>query len=418
MSITICTGRSVEGYDPNSSSNSTEAVAAHIAACHETTFTGAVLGLRERNGYDDSDFYALVWDEEQQRTREIQYATTRGWTYHNGASIDATHDVIAKAVAHETEIRFADAQQRHAETVRKGYTARATVEGGATVEGVIAWIGTAREYSKWAARYADPVKRYGIRVEGRKGLVFVNADAKGFAFDAEPVSAEDMIEWRASCEHSARAHFAQAQAIADKRDPQPEPSSIVDSSDADAEGWMLYAVGEAFAEHSMGVAQHVVDESAEYTVTGVRASGDVMEARERTAFQVLHTVARYAEADGARILHDGHGAVRIERADGAYMVLRPVRPAAEEPGTPEEAVSAPQTAVESVERPEEPQAGYRDAAGCVWRFAGYNGQFPTYVETHVTHDVPVHERVPVDELADVLGPLVPLAPGEVVPLGG
>src|SRR5262249_21704974 len=72
------------------------------AECHsmpplymKTTHVGLVLSLRERNGYDDSDFYALVWNAAEGKPEEILYATTRGWTYPNGASIDATPEVRA-----------------------------------------------------------------------------------------------------------------------------------------------------------------------------------------------------------------------------------------------------------------------------------------------------------------------------------
>lgn len=69
------------------------------AACLDVTYEGAVLDMTERNGYDDSDFYAVVWDEAEGRVKSIQYATTRGWTYCNGASIDATPEVQEKAAA-------------------------------------------------------------------------------------------------------------------------------------------------------------------------------------------------------------------------------------------------------------------------------------------------------------------------------
>lgn len=66
-----------------------------------TSHAGCVLDKWERNGYDDSDFFALVWNEETQATEVIEYATTRGWTYANGATIDATPEVIAKANAYK-----------------------------------------------------------------------------------------------------------------------------------------------------------------------------------------------------------------------------------------------------------------------------------------------------------------------------
>ena len=63
------------------------------------SYRGCVLETRERNYYDDSDFYAVVWDEEKGCVREVDYATTRAWTYRNFARVDATDDVRAKAKA-------------------------------------------------------------------------------------------------------------------------------------------------------------------------------------------------------------------------------------------------------------------------------------------------------------------------------
>jgi hypothetical protein len=61
------------------------------------SWTGCVIYTGEHNWHDDSDFYALVWDEQSQSVREIEYASTRGWTYHNGAKVDADADTMAKA---------------------------------------------------------------------------------------------------------------------------------------------------------------------------------------------------------------------------------------------------------------------------------------------------------------------------------
>lgn len=68
-------------------------------ACIDTSYEGCVLDMTERNGYDDSDFYAVVWDEAEGCVKSIMYATTRGPTYSNGANIDATDEVKAKAAA-------------------------------------------------------------------------------------------------------------------------------------------------------------------------------------------------------------------------------------------------------------------------------------------------------------------------------
>ena len=45
------------------------------------THNGFCLENRERNGYDDSDFYMIVWNPEEKAPESIEYASTRGWSY-------------------------------------------------------------------------------------------------------------------------------------------------------------------------------------------------------------------------------------------------------------------------------------------------------------------------------------------------
>lgn len=68
------------------------------------TFVGCCLQERENNGYHDSDFFMLVWDEEQQAARWIEFASTRGWCYPLfGSRVDATPEVRAKYDAWRTQ---------------------------------------------------------------------------------------------------------------------------------------------------------------------------------------------------------------------------------------------------------------------------------------------------------------------------
>lgn len=62
----------------------------------KTLYEGCVLDDRERNFYDDSDFYAVVWDEDERSIKQYQYNTTR---FAGGGScrIDATDEVRRKA---------------------------------------------------------------------------------------------------------------------------------------------------------------------------------------------------------------------------------------------------------------------------------------------------------------------------------
>ena len=54
----------------------------------QKSYEGCVIRTGELNGYDDSDFYALVWDHENGQTKQVTYGTTRFWTYHNYAEVD------------------------------------------------------------------------------------------------------------------------------------------------------------------------------------------------------------------------------------------------------------------------------------------------------------------------------------------
>jgi hypothetical protein len=65
------------------------------------THEGLVLSLGEDNGYNDSDFWAIVWNPQTKSTERVTYASTRGWTYDLSASVDATDEVRAAYAAHE-----------------------------------------------------------------------------------------------------------------------------------------------------------------------------------------------------------------------------------------------------------------------------------------------------------------------------
>jgi len=74
------------------------------------SYVGATLAKYERNGYDDSDFIAIVWDEENQSLSSVEYGTTRFSTYGNYAVVDATDEVHNKVKAHlasrEAKLRY------------------------------------------------------------------------------------------------------------------------------------------------------------------------------------------------------------------------------------------------------------------------------------------------------------------------
>lgn len=131
----------------------------------ETTHVGRVLALRERNGYDDSDFYAIVWDDAKGCPVEVEYASTRGWTYPNGAKVDATPEIVAKWEAWTIEQKRACERARlaaEAAIPRVGRTVR--VVKGRKVE-----IGTTAEVF-WAGRDQFRRGQFGRRDVERVGL--------------------------------------------------------------------------------------------------------------------------------------------------------------------------------------------------------------------------------------------------------
>lgn len=74
----------------------------------DETYVGCVLGTREMNGYDDSDFYAIVWDAALGAMREVQYASTR-FAGGGSAGVDATPAVRAAAALWARGWAIADA---------------------------------------------------------------------------------------------------------------------------------------------------------------------------------------------------------------------------------------------------------------------------------------------------------------------
>jgi hypothetical protein len=130
----------------------------------ETTHVGVVLSTGEHNYHDDSDFYALIWDEDTQSVREVEYASTRGWTYPNGAWVDATDEVKAKADAYYEGIALRNWKldnEKQAKFPTKGKVVK-VVKGRKTPVGTtgdVIWSGEGRRYGY----YGKTPYRVGIK---------------------------------------------------------------------------------------------------------------------------------------------------------------------------------------------------------------------------------------------------------------
>lgn len=110
------------------------------------THHGVVISKYENNGYDDSDYYAIVWNSEQNNFHHIRYATTRAWTYLNDATIDATPEVLKAYQEKLEENRIKLEERENAERAKMpvaGKTIR-VVKGRKIPIGTIAkvfWLG-------------------------------------------------------------------------------------------------------------------------------------------------------------------------------------------------------------------------------------------------------------------------------------
>ncbi|GAA1838828.1 hypothetical protein GCM10009772_15670 [Pseudonocardia alni subsp. carboxydivorans] len=159
----------------------------------QQSHVGAVLETYEHNGYDDSDFIAVVWDGEQISARE--YASTRGWTYHNGAEVDATEQVRATALAWYRQRllpHLIETEQTRATTPRIGCNVRSLTKRGCNVgvTGAVRWIGPDR-YTR------DGGDRIGIAVDGEDKLRFLPARSVA-VLDPAPVDEQKLRDCAAT----------------------------------------------------------------------------------------------------------------------------------------------------------------------------------------------------------------------------
>lgn len=134
----------------------------------EPEYVGCVLDKYEHNGYDDSDWYAICWDDERQKVVEVLYDTTRaaggGW-----AEVDASLETLLKVYRYykKDATDFFDRVENTAQAkiVRKGDAVR-VVRGRKVkqwTEGKVFWIG--RKYNYYSGRQEE---RVGIEVGGER----------------------------------------------------------------------------------------------------------------------------------------------------------------------------------------------------------------------------------------------------------
>lgn len=150
-----------------------------------TTHVGMVIETGELNGYDDSDFYAVVWNPERGEPERVTYATTRGWTYLNSAQVDATPEVRAAYAAwHERAERARRQAERDARArqVEPGKRVRFLGTGrkqgyAAGDEGVVEWTGPNQFRRYYRGGYNRPENNMRAKVRMSNGaVVWVDAN--------------------------------------------------------------------------------------------------------------------------------------------------------------------------------------------------------------------------------------------------
>ena len=150
------------------------AVLAGIYGKCEPEYAGCVLDTYEHNGYHDSDWYAVCWDDKEGKIVTVEYDSTRagggGW-----AKIDATTDVLRKAYRfyYRACRSIFDRQFNpdQAKTVKVGDTL-VVVRGVKIPKGSIGtcfWTG--QRYNYYSRRNED---RVGLEIDGER--VFLPAE--------------------------------------------------------------------------------------------------------------------------------------------------------------------------------------------------------------------------------------------------
>ena len=137
-------------------------------------YEGCVLDWYEHNGYDDSDWYAICWNEEKQEIEKVLFNTTR-CACSGRAEIDATPEVVRKVYRYWKNIgrkRFDSyTNPEQAKKPRVGDTVRVIAgrKFKKGTEGKVFWIGTRyNPYSRCSEN------RIGIEVDGNRQ--FINED--------------------------------------------------------------------------------------------------------------------------------------------------------------------------------------------------------------------------------------------------
>lgn len=130
------------------------------------SYVGCVIDTYERNGYNDSDFYATVVDVESGTVKDIEYDSTR----HGGtgcAFIDITLENYTKYLhiaKHSYYKEYIEREVKEAKTIVKGKTVK-VVRGRKVPIGTVGTIFWSKEDKYGVGYQSKEVVRIGIKDE-------------------------------------------------------------------------------------------------------------------------------------------------------------------------------------------------------------------------------------------------------------
>ena len=158
----------------------------------QVSFVGCVLATRERNWHDDSDFYAVVWNQEKGRCETVTYATTRcGGTDYNGAKVDATDQVCDQVKVWLRGLMLETMRLHDSEKASKAEVGRLVriVHGRKDRRGLVG-----RVVREWWGSFA-PVYRNGYNKEQRRLWIDTGAGPRIWVAD-HAVEVVDQDQYR------------------------------------------------------------------------------------------------------------------------------------------------------------------------------------------------------------------------------
>lgn len=134
------------------------------------SYRNAVLYKGEHNYYDDSDFYAIVWNGS--KLEEIEYSSTRSWSYYNTAHVDATEDILLAAEAWLVPIYVERLKSQFDKIVNDPTSLGATVKSTTTRGKNKDVIGKVM----WKGKNSIGMPIVGLKVTGREKLSYLGVD--------------------------------------------------------------------------------------------------------------------------------------------------------------------------------------------------------------------------------------------------